>query len=403
MPRYMYVDFNSFFASCEQQLRPELRGRPVAVVPMIADSTCAIAASYEAKAFGVKTGTLVRDAKLMCPGIVFIPAEHGRYVRFHHKALEIIDTVLPITQVCSIDEVCCYLSGSHSEIERATQLSVEVKKQLAQHLGECLTVSIGLGPNQLLAKIAADMQKPNGLTYLKNNELIEKLSPLPVSDIPGVGSKMKERLNRQNIKTIGDLYKRSEGELRSIWGSIWGLRLYHTLRGLDLRFENQTGKSIGHQHVLPPVKRHRAGAIVTLEKLLLKASVRLRKAEKLAANMYISIRYLDGSRFKQEVKFSPTQSDQELIAILTQTLQKNFSRSKPIKVAVVLGKLSSATEGQQLSFFTDPRKENLSHVVDKLNAKFGRHTVAIGSQIDQKSAAPTRIAFSRVPSLDEVD
>lgn len=404
MPRYLYVDFNSYFASCEQQKNPALRGKPIIVVPMLADSTCAIAASYEAKAFGIKTGTMVGEAKKMCPGLIIVSCGgHGDYVKYHHKAIEIIDTVLPVTQVCSIDEICCYLSGSHSQEDRAIELSHEIKKRLAKNLGECLTVSIGLGPNRLLAKMAADMQKPNGLTLLRNTELVEKLSPLAVNDIPGVGRKMYERLKAHQIKTIGDLLKKSEGELRAIWGSILGVRLYHSLRGMDLRSHMESGKSIGHQHVLPPQKRSRDGAFLTLEKLLIKAATRLRKAEKMTQTMYISIRYLNQSKWKQEVRFSPTQSTQELIRILTESLKNNFIREKPIKVSVTLGNFSSASEGEQMSFFTDYRKEHLSKVIDDINTKFGRDTVSVASQLADKKAAPTLVAFSRIPDLDEVD
>src|SRR5581483_11578532 len=99
--RWLYVDMNSFFASVEQEMRPELRGRPVAVVPLLADTTVCIAVSYEGKAFGVKTGTMVREAKHLCPGIVFVEGDHANYIRYHHRIVEAIDTCLPVEAVCS--------------------------------------------------------------------------------------------------------------------------------------------------------------------------------------------------------------------------------------------------------------------------------------------------------------
>jgi DNA polymerase-4 len=107
--RWLYVDFNSYFASVEQQLRPELRGQPIAVVPVETDSTCAIAASYEAKAFGVKTGTPIYEAKRLCPGLTCVLARHERYVEFHHRLIEEIERHIPVTAVCSIDEVASRL------------------------------------------------------------------------------------------------------------------------------------------------------------------------------------------------------------------------------------------------------------------------------------------------------
>src|ERR1700693_1845085 len=108
---WLFVDLNSYFASVEQQDRPELRGRPVGVVPMLADTTVLIAASYEAKAFGVRTGTNVGDAKRMCPGIELVEARHELYVEYHHKVVEAVESCLPVPAVCSIDEMACRLMG----------------------------------------------------------------------------------------------------------------------------------------------------------------------------------------------------------------------------------------------------------------------------------------------------
>src|ERR1700723_838578 len=110
--RWLYVDFNSYFASVEQQMRPELRGKPIAVVPVETDSTCAIAASYEAKAFGVKTGTMIYAAKKMCPGLICVMAGHEHYVEFHERILDEIDHLIPVTAVCSIDEMACSLMNN---------------------------------------------------------------------------------------------------------------------------------------------------------------------------------------------------------------------------------------------------------------------------------------------------
>ncbi len=108
---WLFVDLNSYFASVEQEARPELRGRPVGVVPMMADTTCCIAASYEAKAFGVRTGTIVADAKRMCPEIVLVEGRHELYTEYHHRVVEAVESCVPVTAVCSIDEMACRLMG----------------------------------------------------------------------------------------------------------------------------------------------------------------------------------------------------------------------------------------------------------------------------------------------------
>ena len=107
--RWLYIDFNSYFASVEQELNPALRGKPVAIVPVETDATCAIAASYEAKALGIKTGTPIWEAKKICPGIICVLVQHEKYVDYHHRILKEVETHIPVTAVCSIDEVACWL------------------------------------------------------------------------------------------------------------------------------------------------------------------------------------------------------------------------------------------------------------------------------------------------------
>ena len=165
--RWLYVDFNSYFASVEQQLRPELRGKPIAVVPVETDSTSAIAASYEAKAFGVKTGTKIHEAKRLCPGLVCVLARHECYVEFHHRLIEEIERHIPVTAVCSIDEVACRLMDNEISLERSTAIARAIKNGIANNIGPYLRCSIGIAPNRYLAKVGTELEKPDGLVVLQ--------------------------------------------------------------------------------------------------------------------------------------------------------------------------------------------------------------------------------------------
>jgi len=120
---YLFLDMNSYFASVEQQLRPELRGKPVAVVPMLAETTCCIAVSYEARRYGIKTGTRVQDARLLCPRLELVEARPKEYIRIHHQILRAVDTVLPVEAVLSIDEMVCKLMGREKEPAHALRLA----------------------------------------------------------------------------------------------------------------------------------------------------------------------------------------------------------------------------------------------------------------------------------------
>ena len=169
--RKLFIDMNAFFASIEQQDDPTLRGRPVAVIPTDAPTTCCIAASYEAKRYGVRTGTPVWQARQLCPSLVFRLARHRRYVLFHQRILDAVETVLPIEKVLSIDEMTCSLGLNERSPQQALALANAIKQAIRTRVGECLTCSIGIAPNTLLAKVAADMRKPHGLTLLTAADL----------------------------------------------------------------------------------------------------------------------------------------------------------------------------------------------------------------------------------------
>ena len=253
--RWLYVDFNSYFASVEQQLRPELRGKPIAVVPVETDSTCAIAASYEAKAFGVKTGTPIYEAKRLCAGLVCVLARHERYVEFHHGLIEEIERHIPVTAVCSIDEVACRLMDNEISLERSTEIAESIKSGIAKTIGPYMRCSIGIAPNRYLAKVGTELQKPDGLVVVRAEDLPQKLFSLKLRDLPGVGANIGHRIQKAGIADLPSLFALNPQQMRTIWGSIWGEKLWYLLRGMELPDETTTRRSIGHSHVMAPELR----------------------------------------------------------------------------------------------------------------------------------------------------
>src|ERR1700761_8114987 len=181
--RWLFLDLNSYFASVEQQLQPGLRGRPVIVAPVGSDTTVAIAASVEAKRYGIGTGTPVWEAKRLCRELIVTPARHERSVEFHDAIVAEIWKHIPVTRVCSIDEVACRLLDNENTPEAATALARRIKAGILAKVGECLTSSVGIAPNRLLAKLASDMQKPDGLIVLHAEQLPERLYDLKLRDI----------------------------------------------------------------------------------------------------------------------------------------------------------------------------------------------------------------------------
>jgi DNA polymerase-4 len=216
--QWLFLDLNSYFASVEQELRPELRGRPVAVVPVMADTTCAIAASYEAKAFGIRTGTQIGEARRLCPGIVLVEARHEMYVDYHNRIVEAVERCVPVAAVMSIDEMAAHLIGREQPLFAALDLAHRIKASIRENVGSTLRCSIGLAPNRYLAKIASDMDKPDGLSALTPDLLSTALSQLTLRDLPGVGARMEKRLHESGIRTMPQLLALDREQMNKAWG-----------------------------------------------------------------------------------------------------------------------------------------------------------------------------------------
>ncbi|MGB9152011.1 MAG: DNA polymerase [Alphaproteobacteria bacterium] len=395
---WLFLDLNSFFASCEQQERPELRGRPVAIVQMMTDSTCAIAASYEAKAFGVKTGTAIWEAKKRCPGLVLVKARHQLYVQYHHRIIAAVDSCLPVEKVCSIDEMACRLMGREREITAARELAHKVKQTVRQKVGDRMTCSVGLGPSLFLGKVGSDMQKPDGLVVITKNDLPDILHRLKLIDIYGIGARMESRLNQAGIGTVADLMCASRNDLRRVWGGVTGVLYYELLHGADLQFPSSSqSQSISHQHVLEPELRTIDGAGQFARHLLAKAAERLRHQGYYCRHLGLSLSSVnDGGKFWDEIGFHETQDTDFLLARLTQLWQQ-VPRMKPIKVGVVLFGLVPAAQHQPDLFADNSRRQSLSPLIDKINQRYGRGAIAFGKSSDQISRFTGHAAFQRVP------
>lgn len=397
--QYLFVDMNSYFASVEQQLRPELRGRPVVVAPVDADTTSCVAASYEAKKFGIKTGTRIRDARLLCPDVVVISAKGQQYIEFHNKIVAAVGSVLPITAVLSVDEMVCRLLGDHRHLERAMRVAHEVKRAIYAQAGEYLRCSIGLAPNRLLAKVAADMQKPDGLTILQQEDLPHKLFTLKVNDFPGIGPRMERRLNLVGVGTVEQLFGLSAKQLGKVWGSKFlGEVWYYRLRGVDVPDSPTRTRSLGHSRVLEPAYRNPRDARAMLIRLLHKAAARLRHIGYFAGSAKLSVSYLGRERWKMEKKIELCQDTLTLIRTFA-PMWEHVPPGSILKVGLVLGDLVHEANRTPSLFEPDDKLLRLAKAMDEVNRRNGRHAVYFGGMHGMTDAVSTRIAFGVVPDL----
>ncbi len=397
--RALYVDFNSYFASVEQQLRPELRGRPVAVLPILAETTCCIAVSYEAKHFGVKTGTLVAEARKLCPDISFVEARPAIYVELHHKLVEAIESCLHVERVMSIDEVACRLTGSDRKRERARALADQIKRSISERVGSELRSSIGIAPNIFLAKVASDMQKPDGCVVIEDADLPGRLYSLNLRDLCGIGQAMEQRLSRSGIRTVRELCAAGKDELRHAWGSIEGERVHARLRGEEVPDLPSQRGSVSHSHVLPPELRTPSAAFSVLHRLLQKASMRLRSYGCIAGAMRIKVKLRDRNSWENQALFEPTSDTLKLLEILEGLLRKFPQKSgvQPLAVAVALSRLDEQGHQTRALFDEGRPHDRLNAIIDSLNLRYGRNSLYFGGAHTALHSAPMRIAFGHIP------
>ena len=231
-----------------------------------------------------------------------------RHIKLKDKIVEVLSSTFKKVQVLSIDEMACEIN--EEDDFSCEMIAALLKLDFMDAIGETITCSIGVAPNVFLAKVASDMNKPNGFTAIDYN-VKTKLSKLDLTDLPGIADRMEARLNKSRIKTIEDLYSFDEIRLKKAWGSIVGQRWYHMLRGsLQCDYglsNNEIPKSFGHTHVLPPSKRDDAGAYEVFESLLFKGLERINK-HRIGAkriSIYLSWRNTETKKRKTYKKVSP--------------------------------------------------------------------------------------------------
>lgn len=414
--RWLFLDLNSFFASVEQQERPHLRGRPLIVVPVDSPATCAIAASVQAKCFGIRTGTNVAEAKRLCPDLAIILAEHGRYVDYHERIVNEVWQHLPVTKICSIDEMACGLIGDERTPEKATRIAQEMKRGILKNVGECLTCSVGLAPSRLLAKIASDMVKPDGLVIIGQADIEARLFGQQLTDLPGIAGNRARRLAQHGIHSIEQFWRLPPARARRVWGSIEGEHYWYGLHGVDPPAIATTRGSIGHSHVMGPAWRDPAVARLVVRRLLIKAGSRMRRLQFHARRLSLSITLEDQHhplrRWSGEISLAGARDDNfalldgldRLWAMRTQDQGKGRIKKGGITLSGLIANHSLTPDlfGMTAAAGANRRHSAVSHAMDRLNQRYGRNTVSIGAHPPPLPRdTGTKIAFTRIPEAVE--
>jgi len=376
----LLCDANSFFASVHQALEPALRGRPVIVAGQ--ETTrhgIVLAASYEAKrGYGIKTGMTVREAKALCPDGVFIPPRHDLYIEFSTRILRIMRDFTPLVEPFSIDEAwldvrgCYDLHGSPLAIARC------LKQRIREEVG--ITTSIGLGPTKLLAKMASEMQKPDGLTVLDYPDVPARMWPLPVKELFGVGPRMEAHLTKLGILTIGDLANFPVEVLVRRFGAV-GRILHQCAHGLDASpvdpHSLDTVKSIGHQITLPHDYRGYEEIEVVLLELAELVARRVRMGNYLGRTVSLSLKDQEFRWLGRSYTLpSYTDTAADIYNAARKLLRQHWTAWRPVRlVGLSLSGLVLATVRQGDLFGRSERQACLDRTCDQLKNRFGERVI----------------------------
>ena len=349
----------------------------------------------------------------MCPGLVLVPARHDLYVAFHRKICREVDRHIPIAKVCSIDEVACSLMGSERARENALDLARRIKRGIRANVGSQIGCSIGIAPTRFLAKVASDMQKPDGLTVLDAHALPGPLLKLKLNDLPGVGANMERRLIAAGVGSVEALWKLGPRGARRVWGSVAGERLWYALRGVEAP-EPETGRrSIGHGRVLAPALRNAEAARLVARRLAQKAASRLRRLGCCAGGIGLGARFLGGRDWGDGFRLRRTEDSFTILdgfdRLWAAMLARRGADCRPLSVSVVLYDLSdkAAATPDLLDRLEAPRaaprpRVDLSQMIDRLNARYGQDTIVLGAKpADRAGYMGAKIAFTRIPDEAE--
>lgn len=374
----LHCDLDAFFASVEQLDNPSLRGKPVVVGGDIHSRGVVSTCSYEARKFGIRSAMPAAQAYRLCPRAVFLPVNMSRYLEISKRVFSILSRYSPIIEIVSIDEAFLDISGCSRLYGSPEKIGCLIKEQVYSELG--LTISVGISYNKFLAKLASDMDKPDGLRIITESQALELLRPLPVWRIWGIGQKTQQRLDRMGINTIGDIQDLPPGWLEDKLGSA-GRLFWELAHGIDRRAvePGRERKSLGREETFP----QDINDITYLEKLIAQFAAELcktlRREELLAASITIKLRYSNFKTITRSKSITPCNSDIIVTQIADELLHHSYNNKQPLRLfGLSLGHLSPTSDLEQGSLFgpqfnTD--HNNIDRLMDEIRERFGPEAI----------------------------
>ena len=370
----MHIDMNSFYASCEQAANPELRN-----VPLIVGGDpekrkgIVLAASYDAKRYGVKTTMTLNEAARLCPDAVFIRANHELYEEMSEQVMQIFAEYAPVMEQLSIDEAFLDMTGTEQLYGDLKQLARKIQNRIMDEL--LLPCSVGISSNKLLAKMASDFKKPMGITTIYPDDIKEMIWPLKVSELFGVGKKTAMKLNQLGIRTIGELAKTDIGVLSGLLGEGTAMMLHNYANGIDpspVVSSRDEIKSIGHEMTYPEDLTRIEDILRELLVLVDKTAYRLRQKGQKGKTISIKIKFNDFTLITRAHTISEVTDSADCIYQVAKELVTSCKIAKPIRLLGVTVSNFEDDSIKQLSLFSqDNDRKKLDSMLDEIRGKYG--------------------------------
>lgn len=375
-----HIDFDSFFASCEQQFDPKLRNKPIGVTATNG-RTCIIASSREAKRLGIKTASRTYEALQICPDLKLVPADFVKYFEISKKFLAICEKFSPDVELFSIDEVFIDATLTSHLFGGVYKMIEKLKKEIAEKIGEYITVSVGISHNKLLAKLASGINKPNGIFEITKNNLEAVYARSKLTDVCGIGERIKLRLNKIGIYDLIALRNVPINILKKEFGDFESNFLKNIGLGIDSGSFNSWKtspevKSVGRNYCLPRNEYNKTVILQNIYELCEEVGIKLRRLNKKArtAGFYLGGNIRIHGR-KTYNKYCDTGKEIfDLIKILFDINEFKYVR----QIGIWASHLEDAANTPLSLFDLDFKKEKLTQTIDKINDKFGDHTIRNG-------------------------
>ncbi|MBO0934579.1 DNA polymerase Y family protein [Fibrella aquatilis] len=412
-PTVLFIDMNSFFASCEQQDNYWLRGRPVAVCVYTGKQGCVIAPSVEAKQRGVKTGMRLDEATLICPDLVPVETHPNRYRDYHVKIIGVLkrfaDEVLPK----SIDEAVVDLTRYQLAYSSMTDVARRIKQAIRTDVGDYLRCSIGIAPNAFLAKLASNLQKPDGLSIISPANIDEVLGKLALTDLPGIAHGMATRLRAGGINTPLELRYASPDRLKLVCKSIvgwhWHLRLNF---GGEVDMATQAYKQMQAIRSVSGAQRQSVEMLETiLRTLCLTLERRMVRQQLFCRRLHGWVRYWNGQCYQDELAVSvPMQDGIDMFQVLCgrMTNYQQAHGGKPLlnpdvrQLGVGVTDFIPANRVQYGLFEDNTRKDKFRQTLYAINDRFGPKTLMRATELNPENPVKELIGFGSIKDLHEL-